>query len=392
MAVTSPPDRSLRANLPALLCLAAASCLAVSTEMLPVGLLPQIGAAFQISDATAGLLVGLYAVMVATLAVPLTVLTIRFARKPLLMVTVAGYAVSNAVVAVAPVFALVAAGRALGGITHALFFSLVIGYAPRLVPRALVGRALALAASGASVGLVLGVPLLTSLGTAAGWRMSFVALTVLSVATLALLAKVLPPVGHDRTARPDRTEGDGRARLAAVAMSNMLVFLGQFTVYTFVSVMLLAHGARPALIGPILLVCGACGLLGLWYAGRGLDRNPRRTTAVLLGMTMLAVICLSVPSPGLWAVLVVVAVWCTAFGGVPSIYQSCAVRTGAMSPERAGAWINATSNAGIAGGSAIGAGLLGSAGLPALPWAGAALIGAALAVALLSPKAFPSQA
>ncbi|WP_156448268.1 MFS transporter, partial [Mycobacterium sp. NAZ190054] len=156
MTATAPPDPGLRANLPGLFCLAAASCLAVTTEMLPVGLLPQIGAAFGVSDSAAGLLVGLYAVMVAALAVPLTVATTRFARKPLLMATIAGYALSNAVVAAAPGFAVVAAGRTLGGVTHALFFSLVIGYAPRLVPEGSVGRALALAAGGASAGVVAG--------------------------------------------------------------------------------------------------------------------------------------------------------------------------------------------------------------------------------------------
>ena len=44
--------------------------------------------------------------MVATLAVPLTVATSRFARKPLLLATLLGYALSNALVAAAPVFAV----------------------------------------------------------------------------------------------------------------------------------------------------------------------------------------------------------------------------------------------------------------------------------------------
>ncbi|AKS34340.1 MFS transporter [Mycolicibacterium goodii] len=380
----------LRAGLPGLLSLAAASGLAVTTEMLPIGLLPQIAEAFAVSASVSGLLVGLYAVMVAALAVPLTMATSRFARKPLLMATVAGYAVSNTLVAAAPGFVAVAVGRAVGGITHALFFSLVIGYAPRLVSGGHVGRALAVAGSGASVGLVLGAPGLTSLGTATGWRTPFVVLAALSVITVVLLGRVLPPVEHDRTATTPQT--GRRGRLAAVAVSNALVFLGHFTVYTFISVTLLENGARPALVGPILLICGACGLLGLWYSGRGLDRNPRRTTAVLLGALMCSVALLAAPWPALWVLLAAIAVWSTAFGGVPSIYQFCAVRTHAVSPERAGAWINSTANAGIAGGSAIGAGLLETGGVSSLPWAGAALIGLGLVVALMSRSAFPAGA
>jgi predicted MFS family arabinose efflux permease len=389
LAAERVPTAGLRGSLPGLLSLALASCLAVTTEMLPVGLLPDIGAAFGVPDSVTGLLVGLYAVMVAALAVPLTVATSRFARKPLLMTTLAGYALSNTLAAAAPTFAVMAAGRTVGGVTHALFFSLVIGYTPRLVTQAHVGRALALAASGASVGFVVGVPLLTSLGNATGWRVSFTVLAALSMLTFGLVGMLLPRVGNEPAAR-DSARGT-RGQLVAVSTSNMLVFLGHFTVYTFITLLLLASGISPAFIGPVLLGCGACGLLGLWYAGRGLDRNPRRTAVVVLAVALGAVVALGGTWPTLAAVLIVTAVWSCAFGGVPSIYQTCAVRTQAMSPERAGAWINATANVGIAGGSAIGAGLLQTAGLWSLPWAGASLMGLGLAVVLLSRKAFPVQ-
>lgn len=383
------PAPGIRDSLPGLLSLASASCVAVTTEMLPVGLLPEIGATFAVSDSMTGLLVSLYAAMVAALAVPLTIATSRFSRKPLLLATLACYAVSNALVAAAPLFTVVAAGRALGGITHALFFSLVIGYSPRLVSGAHVGRALALAGSGASAGLVVGVPLLTSLGAAAGWRASFAVLAVLSISTFVLVAVLLPRVGHESMST--RPRFGRRGQLAAVATSNTLVFLGQFTVYTFISVFLLRSGVGPAFIGPILLACGACGLLGLWYSGRGLDRNPRRTAVVVLALIMGAVVALGATWPTLVAVVVATAVWSGAFGGVPSIYQACAVRARAMPPELAGAWINSTANIGIAGGAAIGAGLLHTAGLSSLPWPGAVLMGCGLAVVVMSGSAFPRQ-
>jgi predicted MFS family arabinose efflux permease len=328
--------------------------------------------------------------MVATLAVPLTIATSRFGRKPLLLTTLLCYALSNALVAAAPVFAVVAIGRTIGGITHALFFSLVIGYAPRLVSRADVGRALAVSASGASTGMVLGVPLSTSLGTALGWRAPFAVLAVLSILAFVLVRRLLPGVRNEPVA--DDSVGTGRGALIAVSTSNLFAFLGQFTVYTFVSVMLLSSGVSPVFVGPILLACGACGLLTLWWVGRHLDRSPRRTAVVLLALVIAAVVALGGAWPTLVAVIVATVVWNGAFGGLPSIYQACAVRTHTLSPELAGAWVNATANAGIAGGAALGAGLLHAAGLSSLPWVGASLIGVGLAVVLLSRKAFPTQA
>jgi predicted MFS family arabinose efflux permease len=384
------PAQGLRESLPGLLSLAVASCIAVTTEMLPVGLLPAIGGTFAMPESVTGLLVSLYAVMVAALAVPLTVATSRFNRKPLLLATLLGYAVSNALVAAAPVFAVVAVGRTIGGVTHALFFSLCVGYAPRLVSRAHVGRALALAAGGASAGFVLGVPVSTSLGTAAGWRVSFAVLAALSILTFVLASRLLPRVTNEQPSCG--SVGTGRGELGAVATSNMLAYLGQFTVYMFVSVLLLASGVGPEFVGPILLGCGAFGLFGLWYAGRNLDRSPRRTAVVMLAVVICALVVLGSVWPALVAVVVATAVWNGAFGGVPSMYQACAVRTHAVSPELAGAWINATANVGIAGGAAIGAGLLQTAGLWSLPWAGTSLVVLSTIVILLSRKAFPATA
>ncbi|MCT7661786.1 MFS transporter [Mycobacterium deserti] len=385
---TSP--EGLGAAAPALLSLAAAAFVAVTTEMLPVGLLPDIGAAFAVPESVIGLLVSLYAVMVAALAVPLTLLTARFARKPLLLATLAGYVVSNAMVAAAPVFAVVAVGRTLGGLTHALFFSLLIGYTPRLVSRAHLGRALSLVSGGASAGLVLGVPLSTSLGTAIGWRAAFAVLAGVAALTFVLVCLLLPGVENG----PPGHTGDsvGRGALAAVAASNTLTFLGHFTLYTFITLVLLGSGIAPAMVGPILLVCGACGLISLWYAGRNLDRNPRRTVVVIFAVFIGAIVALGGTWPAGVAVVVAAIAWNGAFGAVPSIYQTHAVRTHAVTPELAGAWVNATANVGIAGGAAIGAGLLDSAGIWVLPWVSVALIGLGLLVILMSPRAFPSRA
>ncbi|PRC47027.1 MFS transporter, partial [Mycobacterium sp. ITM-2017-0098] len=251
-----------------------------------------------------------------------------------------------------PVFAVVAAGRVVGGITHALFFSLCIGYVPRLVSGAYVGRALAIATGGASMGFVLGVPLSTSLGTAAGWRLSFAALACAAVTILLLVARFLPSVPGGR---PAGTGTGRRLELAAVVSANVLTYLGQFTLYTFISLVFLSSGLSPALVGPLLLVCGACGFIGLCCTAKTLDRNPRLTAVVVLSVVIVGLLVLGSTQPSLGWVVFAAALWNAAFGGVPSVYQACAVRARAVSPELAGAWVNATANLGIGGGAAIGA-------------------------------------
>jgi predicted MFS family arabinose efflux permease len=211
---------------------------------------------------------------------------------------------------------------------------------------------------------------------------------VVSILTFFLVRRLLPSVRHEPVS--GGAVATGRGALAAVSASNLFAFLGQFTVYTFVSVLLLSSGVSAVFVGPILLACGAFGLVALWWVGRNLDRSPRRTAVVLLAVVIGAIVTLGGTWPTLVAVIAATVVWNGAFGGMPSIYQACAVRTHALSPELAGAWVNATANAGIAGGAAVGAGLLRSAGLSSLPWVGATLIALGLAVVLLSRKAFPA--
>lgn len=370
-----------------LLVLAVSVLAALTTELLPVGLLPQIGAAFGTSDGTTGLLVSAYAAMVAVLSVPLALATKRWPRKPVLLATIAGYGVSNVVVAVAPSFEVVAAGRIVGGVAHALFFSVSIGYAARLVPPGRTGRAMALVSVGGAAGLVLGVPLTTALGEAAGWRVAFGALAALAASVTVLAAVVLPPVLGPRD---DHARHPGRRRdLGTVVAANGLTFLGTYALYTYISVVLLDAGAPQRWVGPALLLFGVCGLLGLRLAAGSLDQRPRGSAIAVPAVVAAATAALALAQPRLLPVLLTAMVWLAAFGAAPSLYQSASIRTAASSPETAGAWINASANVGIGGGAALGAVALAHSGIAGLAWTAAVIVAVSTVLTVVSRRAFP---
>ena len=381
---------TVRAAAGGLFALTIATFLAVTTEMLPVGLLPAIGDEMGVSDSITGLLVTVYAFMVAALAVPLTLSTARFSRKSLLLATLVAYTLSNVIVAVAPNFAVLAAGRAFGGVAHALFFSVSIGYASRLVQPAYTGRALALVTAGASAGFVFGVPLSTSLGTALGWRAAFGVLAGVCALTVVIVALLLPAVPGGGTGHKGEGAGARRVRLAVVSTANAVVYLGQFTVYTYISVLLLAAGLSAAGVGPVLLGVGAVGLLGTWFAGATLDRRPRAAVILLLAVVLLGLVALGLVFPALAGVLAAVAVWGAGFGGVASVFQTAAIRTRGASPEVVGALVNSTANIGIGGGAAIGAAVLAGPGLGWLPFAGVAFVVIGLVIVIAGRRSFPS--
>jgi predicted MFS family arabinose efflux permease len=382
------PVSSIRDAAGGIVALTLATFAAITTEMLPVGLLPQIGDAFDVSDSTVGLLVTVYAFMVAALALPLTLGTRRLPRKGLLLTTLVAYTVSNGVVAVAPAFGVVAGARALGGVAHALFFSLSIGYAARLVRPHLTGRAMALVTAGASAGFVLGVPLSTTLGTAVGWRLAFAVLAGVCLVTTVLVAAFLPPVASEN--EHTNAVAGRRPQLAAAVTTNAVVYLGQYVVYTYVAVLLIHAGVAEDAVGAVLLGVGALGLLGLWFSAARLDVAPRQSAVLVLAVLAASLVALALAYPSRGGVLGATAVWGVSFGAIASIFQTAAVRTRGASPDVAGALVNATANVGIGGGAALGALVLHVGSLGVLPWLGTGLVAAGLVIVLVARRTFPS--
>ena len=189
-----------------------ATFFAITTELMPVGLLGTMSTDLGVSESNMGIVITVYAAAVALLALPLTSLTARLPRKGVLVATLVGYAVSNLMVALAPSFAVVCAGRVVGGVAHALFFSVASAYATRIVPPRLAGRAIAFVYSGSSLGFVIGVPLATGVGQSIGWRPAVGAVAVCAAVLAVVAAAFLPAVAGTRR----RTSGRRRPGLAPV--------------------------------------------------------------------------------------------------------------------------------------------------------------------------------
>ena len=138
---------SAGAELPlsALLALAMTGFTAIATETLPAGLLPTIAQGLGVTEASAGQLVTAYACGSLVAALPLTAWTQRFRRRPTLLVTIAGFLAFNTVTALSSSFWLTLAARFLAGVAAGLAWGMLSGYARRMVPKPLRGRALAIA-------------------------------------------------------------------------------------------------------------------------------------------------------------------------------------------------------------------------------------------------------
>ncbi|MGQ5262026.1 MFS transporter [Micromonospora sp. ZYX-F-536] len=241
----------------------------VMTETLPVGLLPQIADGLDVSLGLAGLMV-LVPGFSAALSAPLFFLgSARFDRRSVILVLGLTVLVSNAVVAVAPNFVLVLIARMLFGATLGAFWTVVSPVGPKLVGRAGGTRAITIIAAGISGGTVLGLPAGQFLGNLVGWRLAFAiaaAATLLVVVAQTVVLPGIPPDGrtHLRDLLGVVTRRTARFGMAAGAV----VFIGQFTAWTYITPFLMDHTQLSSGVISLLYVIYGCGgIVGSIVAG-----------------------------------------------------------------------------------------------------------------------------
>ncbi len=122
----------------------------------------------------------------------MTMLGTRLSRNRMLMLLMLVFTAGNVLSALAPSFAVLLGGRVITSFTHGAFFGIGAVVAAELVSPERRSKAVAFMFSGLALANLVGVPLGTWLGTAAGWRATFAAISVLGVLTIAAIALLVP--------------------------------------------------------------------------------------------------------------------------------------------------------------------------------------------------------
>ena len=368
-----------------LIALAAAVFLSVTSEMLPTGLLPDMSRALGVTEGQVGLLVSWFAFTVVLTSTSLAHLTRRLPRHGLIVLVLLVLAISNVLTAIAPNYAFMVGGRIIGGMAHGLFWAVVGAYAAHLVPREQIGRAVAITVSGGTLAFVFGVPIATAAGHLLGWRLSFLALAALMLVGAVVVWRFLPPVSHYGARVTDAAAADPAAATgAAVAPPRRdptmravmllctitgLTMVGHYTFYTYIAPFLIDEmGVDSAAVAPLLFAYGIAGAFGLVLSGTVFGPRPQLGLVIGIAVSALSVTVLAVFAATLPVAITAFVLWGLAFGMLPPLLQTRLLRTASLRIRDTASAIYTTAfNAGIGGGALLGAALLGSAGMQAVP-------------------------
>jgi predicted MFS family arabinose efflux permease len=380
----SPPSelrrpRSATGGWGAVLALTLCVSTLIASEFMPISILTPIASDLQVSEGTAGQAISVSGLFAVLTSLTLSSLTAGMNRRVVLLGLTLLMLVSGLMVAVAPTFAVLMAGRALLGIVIGGFWSMSAATIMRLVPEDQVPKALALLNGGNALATTIAAPLGSFLGQYIGWRGAFFIVVPLAAATFAWQWLTLPSMPSQRTVRKASALGLLRRPQARTGMAAMaLLFAGQFAMFTYLRPFLEnVTELSVSLLSLVLLVMGGAGLIGTWLIGRVVARSLSRTLIIApLAMAVIA-LCLVAVGTMPWATAALLALWGLIGTAVPVAWWTWLSRTLPDDAEAGGGLMVAVIQLAITFGAAGGGFLFDAAGPQASFLASAALLGAA---------------
>ena len=246
-----------------------------TSEFIPIGLLSDIASDFAITESKAGMLITVYAWIVALASLPLMLAFSKTENKKLMLSIVALFIASHVLSGISTSYYMLMLSRAGVACAHAIFWSIVTPLAVRVAPEGGRSTALSLIITGSSVAMIVGLPLGRAVGLLVGWRATFLLIAALSAIVFIILAASLPKTPSDNDVSIKslpallRTPG-----LGGIYLLTVIIITGHYTSYSYIEPFLAqVAGMSNTLITIVLSIFGIVGIIGSYFFAKYFDRH-----------------------------------------------------------------------------------------------------------------------
>ncbi|HHX2531504.1 TPA: sugar transporter [Neisseria subflava] len=353
-----------------------------TTEYIPIALLSDIGQSFGKPATEVGMMITVYAWIVALLSLPLMLMTKNIERRKLLLMLFALFALFHALSFFSWNFNILLVSRIGIALTHAVFWSITASLAVRLAPTGKTNQALGLLSTGTVLAMVLGIPLGRVVGQYFGWQLSFLLIGVCAAGVMLVLAKNLPALPSQNTGSLSSLPSLFKRRnLMLLYAMTVLIITAHFTAYSYIEPFVLQVGRFKAeQVTIVLSLYGLAGFAASYLFGKWFAKSQRLfmlgAVAVILLSALLLLPFVSFP----YAVYALVFIWGVAIVIVSLGMVSKVLAFASDATDVANSIYSGLYNVGIGGGALLGHYVTVWFGLSNIGIAGALLAAAGLAV------------
>lgn len=365
----------------------------ITTEMSIVGVLPQIAQKFEVSTAQAGLLVSIFALVVAISGPFLILLVSGINRKLLLLTTIFIFVISNIYYAYTTHFEIMLIFRIIPAALHPLFFSIALVTAANLVPPEKSSRAVTKVFMGITVGFALGVPLTSYLTEQFSLEIAFLFGAIVNAVAFIGILILLPSMPVKEKMSFGKQVGILRkTELWLNIGAVVFIFAAMFSVYSYFAEYLakVTH-MNGSLISIMLLIFGVIMILGNSLFGFLLQRNMLKT--VIFFPVLYLFVYLFVYYLGSYFVpmIFMVFIWGIVHSGGLIISQAWLISEAKEAPEFGNSLFVSFSNLGITLGTSFGGWFISQLGIHQLIWSGIIFSLLSFVLILIKIKLFNSS-
>lgn len=327
---------------------------AIVTELLPSGLLPELVKILNVSNQDAGNLTSFYALAATFTGLPIVTATRFWDRKRIMTLAILGFLISNIVLGLVPVYKIAAIARLIGGVSAGMFWGTTAVYLTSLFDIQEQGRAMAIGMGGTTIGVSLGQPIFAYIGEKMGGNTAFVILAVLAVLALLLVLKSLPSVpGEDRAAGIKATEVLKDRNLQIIILITLLTVIANYGGYVYVA-LIIEEITFSGGIGRALLMFGIGSLIGVALSSKFADSKLRELFGSYLILTVLAMVIFYFIRTNEVLNHLAFLIWGAGFATLAILTQTAVTRRVHKSPGQGLAYQSAAYNFSIMIGSYVG--------------------------------------
>lgn len=320
-----------------------------------VGILPLVSENYGVTVATAGLLVSMFALVVAVSGPTMPLFFSGINRKKAMILVLSVFTVCNVISAFATNFAVVLITRVIPAFFQPVYVSMAMSVAGSSVPEKAAPKAVSKVMMGVSAGMVLGVPIVSYISSMTSLRVGMLFFAAVNAVALVATVFAVPDL-------PVKEKLSYGSQLSVLKESKTwlsifgVMFLNGsiFGVYSYLSeYMETVTQLSAGLISILLLVYGLANMIGNLIAGRMLSSRPLGFVVTFPFLLAAVYVVLSFLGYFTVPMAVLTLVWGVLAGAAANINQYWLATAAPKAPDFANGLFLASTNLGTTVGTSV---------------------------------------